>query len=87
MFRIYLTRGRIAHHVGSSELPDWHRLVRSREVDPRKIETCDLGLEASVKQDVGRVDVVVYDGVVTSMVQAAEPLGGANGDGPPCRPA
>ncbi|KQJ95368.1 hypothetical protein BRADI_3g16805v3 [Brachypodium distachyon] len=59
----------MAHHVDSRELPYWHRLVRSSKVDPCKIKTCDLGLETSVKQYIGRVDVVVHDGAIVPMMQ------------------
>lgn len=65
---------------------DWHRLVMSGKADLCEIEACDLGLEVSVKQYAGRVDVVVHDGVVASMVQVVEPFSGTNGDAPPRRP-
>jgi hypothetical protein len=49
-------------------------LIRSGKVDPCKIETSDLGLEMSAKQDVDRVDVVVHDGVVASLVEEVDPF-------------
>ena len=73
--------------VTNWNVPDRQWLVKPGNVHLRNAKAGYHGLEILIKQDVFRVDVVVDNRSVASVMQVAETLGQADGDGNRLRPA